>query len=94
MPNCFTLTRRTDTGVSLSNQAPVPFQTIDEEICEAFGWPVHPVHYVENWYNIIGIQLAFGRTFDQIIADTQDPHIQHIAKWLDEHFVADCWDER
>lgn len=86
MPNCFTLT-------PIGESKPASFQAIDEAICAAFGWPVHPKNWAEEWYNVIGIQLAYGRTFDQIVADTQHEPIKQIARWLEQNYTVDAWAE-
>jgi hypothetical protein len=63
MPNYFSLTRKTD-----REAGPVPFVTIDEEICAAFEVAPHPYLYFVGWYDDIGFSLAMGKSWDEIRA--------------------------
>lgn len=90
MPNCFQLLR---------DDAPVSLNAIDEELCRHFGADCHPKHYYKNWYDIIGYDLAMGRTFDEIkhlltIAGYDDvPTLVQIIEWLESRFTARSWVE-
>ena len=66
----------------------VSLTKIDEEICCC------------NWYNIIGFDLAMGKTFAQIrqgLIDKPYPECNEeykkIVDYLDENFVVDSWVE-
>jgi hypothetical protein len=90
MPNCFTL--RKHDAQELSN-----FTEIDEAICAHFGWPVDPVKYAYWWYDIIGLRLACGQGWDEIIAAVSDeefPELGNIARWLKENYTSDAWHQR
>ena len=42
--------------------------SIDEAICEHFNVPEDPHMSYNNWFGAIGLKLAMGETFDEIIA--------------------------
>ncbi len=83
MPNCFQLSRP---GVG-----PVALQTIDEEMCKHFEVPCDPVRWYREWYNIIGLGLACGKSFEQL-RNILPQHLD-IIDWLDSQFTADAWVE-
>ena len=43
-------------------------QSINEAICEHFNAPVDPKEFYYHWFYAIGVNLAMGETFDEIIA--------------------------
>lgn len=99
MPNCIQLARKSNPSV------PVSFLAIDNEMCAEFGAPVNPNYYHHDWYGKIGMSLALGRSFDEILADAvKDNHeagdseyTQHtveVIEWLMTHFVPRAWAER
>lgn len=98
MPNCFQLVRKTDPEAS-----PVVFTTIDTEMCRHFNVKCDPVEWHHGWYDIIGLSLAYGKTFDQLketyigyireAEDAWDIHMLDIINWLDANFVSDAWAE-
>ena len=101
MPNCFTLTRRSNLEAG-----PVPLNTIDAEMCQFFNEPVDPKRWYQNWYNTIGFDLAMGNSFEQIradyladrVADDQSAFdawtkLIEIVDWLEANFTADAWYE-
>lgn len=59
MPVCFQLYR-------IGSQTPEIFQKLDDEMREHFGAPPDPDHYLNGWYDSIGIRLAMGKSFHQI----------------------------
>ena len=99
MPNCFTLTRKSNLEAG-----PVSLNKIDEEICGFLGVPVDPVKYCRSWFDIIGGRLALGRSFEEMRANfvekqSEDTHkdfwgdILQIVDFLAEHFTPDAWYE-
>lgn len=94
MPNCFSLTRKTDLAAG-----PVGLNTIDAEMCEHFGVPVHPKYYaMDDWYNSIGFNVAMGRSMESqrawggIFPDW--PYTDNQLKaldWLIANFTEDAW---
>lgn len=98
MPNCFSLTRKSDVAAG-----PVSLNQIDREMCEHFKVPVDEKEYHAYWYSIYGLGLACGCTFDEIIEkNTPLPkdeerlkaakiHIQEVGIWLRDNFVVDTW---
>jgi len=90
MPNCFSLTRKSDVAAG-----PVPLITIDEEICKHFGVEPDPKWYYRSWFDTIGLTLAMGKSFEWIINESRfTPETIAIARFLDEHFTPDAWAER
>jgi len=87
MPNCFQLINR-ETGKADA------FQDIDAAICKDMDWPVDEVRYAFGWYDVIGLGLALGQTFEKMrgyYAD--DPELLAIINWLDARYTADAWYE-
>jgi len=87
MPNCFTLTKK-------GESEPKRFVEIDEEICAYLEVPCDPVHWVFGWYDIIGLYLALGKTFEEIDGELYGDKLKLINKWLQEHYTSDAWAER
>ncbi len=67
MPDYFSLTRKTN-----PNADPVALQEIDREMCAAFGIAFNPGKYYHQWADTIGLALAAGQSFDEIIRDCKD----------------------
>lgn len=100
MAQYFQLVRKDDL-----ESGPVAFSIIDEELCKFLGCGAHPVKYVAEWYDTIGLRLACGRSFDDIIEEFQRSldsekgygsaewyaTILKIAKYLQEHYTSDAW---
>ena len=95
MPNCFALKRKSE-----PEKGNVSLTKIDEEICNLLHREVHDKIWCCNWYNIIGFDLAMGKTFAQIrqgLIDKPYPECNEeykkIVDYLDENFVVDSWVE-
>jgi len=92
MPNCFQLIDKT------TEQAE-KFSVIDDKLCAHLGVEPHPKHYYRGWYDSIGLALAVGKSFEEILATVQEPHPTYgvdeesikIVKWLDEHYTSTAW---
>ena len=67
MPDYFTLIRKTNPSAG-----PVPLQEIDSEVCAAFGIAPNPDRYYHQWADSIGLALAAGQSFDEIIRDCEE----------------------
>ena len=99
MPNCFSLTRKTDGKVANLNE-------VDDELRRYFKEPPDAEHWLWSWYDTIGLALALGRTFDDIIKECHENIEQHpddtkyylrkleIAKYLSDSYTSDAWAER
>lgn len=102
MPNCFTLTRKSN-----PEAGPVEFTEIDEEMCRHFGVPCDPVQWYMKWYCFAcEWGIALGATLKQLVDDWEDEHLlfddepsefdirwHEILVWLDENFTSDAWAE-
>lgn len=97
MPNCFQLIRKSDPEAGA-----VSLQRIDEEMCLHFNEPCHPERWFRNWYNSIGMSLAFGRTFEELRkrpeedGDWEPEDVQEwvsMIDWLDANFTTNAWYE-
>jgi hypothetical protein len=98
MPNCFSLTRKSTGQVAI-------LQEVDTEMRKHFKEPPDPDHWLWSWYNTIGLRLALGRTFTDIIQECHSNIIEYpedkdyynrkleIAKYLNQHLVSDAWAE-
>ena len=86
MPNCFTLTSKA-TGKTEA------FSKIDEDICAHLGVEVDPVEYVHGWYDSIGLGLAVGKSFDEMLEIFKEPETIKIVNFLKDHYTSDAWYE-
>jgi hypothetical protein len=87
MPNCFSLTSKRTGQV-------VPLEEVDKELCAMLGVEVHPKRWVEYWYDIIGFQLACGKTWEELHANAEDDEAEKkIVTYLEENFIAKAWFE-
>jgi hypothetical protein len=87
MPNCFSLTNKKTGQVA-------HLHDVDAEICKHFNIPCDPNYWAHDWYGVIGLLLACGKSFErieQIVEDT--PELVTIAKLLDENYTSDAWYE-
>jgi len=74
-----------------------PFNKIDEELCDNFEQPVDEHKYLSGWYDSIGLRLALGKSFDEIIAEFKELKLEAltlIAEYLQEHYNANNWSGR
>lgn len=102
MPYCFRLYRKSEVIHNQEAQKftcvvkplePVALQKVDEEICQMLGVPVDPKYYHQSWYDIIGLYLALGKSFEWIIEEVQDTTLHEIAVWLNDNFTPYAWYE-
>jgi len=90
MPNCFSLTRKSDTAAG-----PVKLTLIDEELCAHLGVEVDENNWVHGWYNSIGFSLAMGKSFDECRETFQDSEVLlPVIDYLDANFTTNSWVER
>lgn len=104
MPSCFSLTPRFD-----PEHGPMVLAHIDDVLRKVYGHPPNDKAWLMGWYDRIGLALACGQSFEEIIAsldkqilelEVDSPyllgtHLQRdIAKWLDHHFIANAWREQ
>lgn len=59
---------------------------VDNVLCQYMGVDPDPVHWYMKWVNSVGMSLAFGRSFDEIRGDFDDPEMIRIINWVEEHF--------
>ncbi len=93
MPNCFHLVRKSD-----PDAGPVNLAQIDEEICEAVGELVDEHRrWCRGWYNMIGLYLATGKSFDEIeeiLKDEGDEcSLIPVVAFLRENYTSSAWAE-
>lgn len=85
MPNYFTLTLKGQT-------TPSPMTYVDEALCKHLGVEVHPVRYVEGWFNTIGLSLACGKDWDWLRNQYKDyPKDLDIIDYLEANYTLDAW---
>lgn len=75
-------------------KTPTNLQEVDEELCKAFGQEVHPVLYLWNWYDMIGLYLALGKDWEWIQNELQTEELKKVAGYLEEHYDVKAWLER
>lgn len=83
MPNCFSLT-------PIGEKERARFADIDDKMREHFQQPPSETEWLFHWYDIIGLHLACGRTFDEIIESTTGD-LRAAAEWLKERYTANSW---
>jgi len=89
MPNCFTLTRKSN-----PEAGPVQLALIDEELCAHLGVEVHPQYWVHGWYNTIGLMLSVGKSWDEGREIFKDSDVLlPIIDYLEANFITDAWAE-
>jgi hypothetical protein len=87
MRNCLQLIRKTD-----MQGAPVSLNHIDREICDYMGVECHPGRSAYGWFDVIGFQLAAGKSFDDIdhfLCDSECilvEQLREINQWLAYYF--------
>lgn len=64
MPNCFTLTKKSEI-----ENGPVSLARLDDEICAHFGWQPNEIKFAYGWFDSIGCRLACGASFVQILVE-------------------------
>jgi hypothetical protein len=89
MPNCFTLTRK-------GEDKPATFVSIDEELCEHFNMPCDFKQYLWNWYDIIGLALACGKSLEWCQSEEAGfgEKMRAVAAYLEKHYDSDAWSQR
>ncbi len=74
---------------------PVDFIEIDTLMCEHFNVEPNPEKWFRNWYNIHGLALAMGRSWDKIRDICGDDTVLiEITDWLEKHYQPDAWYQR
>lgn len=87
MPNCFALTRK-------GCNEPESLIAVDEAICAHLGVEIHPVNYVDGWYDSVGFMLAMGRNWQQIReAGFSGKNLPKIIDFLEANYISSAWAE-
>jgi hypothetical protein len=92
MPVCFQLTK-------VGNSEPTPFQDIDNEICQNLGLEWDNDKYTHHWYDSIGLRLAIGQSWDEIVDEYKSRGgdcpwvLVSIVAYLREHYLVENWRE-
>ena len=97
MSNCFQMTRK-------GRDKPMALQAIDDEMRVAFGEPADPKKWLWQWYNLVGLGLAMGKTWEELRKmfgpdededeDAFGERMLRVIDWLEQNFTADAWVER
>ena len=88
MPNCFTLT-------PIGTNEPASLISVDEAMCRFFGFRPNEVRYFRSWFDIIGLGLACGKSFDELIDRFKDyGDLLAIVYWLKANYRPNAWAER
>jgi hypothetical protein len=90
MPSCFCLYRK-------GSNTKAHLQDVDRDLCQNLELPYSDDEWVAYWYDSIGLLLAIGRTFEQIIdaLAKDEPYGPRwrIACYLNTHYTSDAWKE-
>jgi hypothetical protein len=88
MPNCFNLTK-------IGEQEPTVLQKIDNELwLEFWGSIPEPNDFwYQNWYNIIGMLLACGRSFTEI-KEILCGEMRPVIEYLAANYTSCAWAHR
>ena len=99
MPVCFQLTKHGD-------PEPSSLQAIDEAICDHLQVPCDPVKWHADWYNVIGLWLACGKSYTEIRSllhgwcNLDDPSLNQagiqllkVLRYLEDHYTPHSWHE-
>ena len=87
MPNCFQLLN-CETGKADS------FVEIDERMCADLGWPVDEDCYTHEWYDVLGLGMALGKSLDELrVIFADDGDLTLIVNWLAERYTVSAWYE-
>ena len=90
MPNCFQLTKKGEVEPSTLN-------SVDEAICEYVGAPVDEKKWYYNWYNILGLAYACGKSCEEVarITHEQDPghKLDTVARFIADNYETKSWYE-
>jgi hypothetical protein len=97
MPVCFQLTKK-------GEETAAKLAVVDDLLCAHFGVTPDEKRYYMGWYDIIGLRLALGQTFETIqhYLDQQAveskykddyARLAQINTWLSLHYTTDHWRE-
>lgn len=71
MPACFQL-------IPKGSTEPKTLQEIDEEMCKHFKQPCDKVKYLNGWVDSVGLGLAVGRTFEEILTIYKEEKLESL----------------
>lgn len=84
MPNCFCLTK-------IGEKEPEKLSVIDDDIREIFNQPKDDKNYLWGWYDVIGLYLALGKSFDEIYQLIESDELKQVTLYLKERYTSDAW---
>lgn len=68
---------------------PANLPSIDNDMCKFFGVTPHPEYYYRSWYDIVGLCLASGYSYETI--KQRIPEYSDIVDYLEKHYNVNCW---
>jgi hypothetical protein len=74
------------------------FLTVDEKIAKHLNCPVDPEHWVYQWYNVIGLMLAYGKPIttiqETLLREEADTELYQIATFIKNNYIVEAWSQR
>jgi len=89
MPICFELTLK-------GEKEPMVLTTVDEMICEHLELPVDKDRWCLDWYQVIGMSLAFGKSFEDVreyLSKDGEAALLEVLDYLEMHFTVYAYRE-
>lgn len=88
MPNCFQLTKK-------GEFEPKELQLIDDEMWVKLTGTKPELNdkWYLNWYNLIGLALACGKSLEWCVNEFAGNPLEKVAQFLEANYTTDAWFE-
>lgn len=88
MPNYFKL-------IDKQTGEPTVFNQIDDDMRRQFNQPPDSEKYLWHWYDIIGLGLALGNTWDDLRElYNDDSELMGVIDYLEQYYKPEAWARR
>lgn len=77
----------------------IPPAQVDNDLRKALGYPPNSEDWLFGWYNLIGIRLAAGHSYEAMLADYDDTtdfgmRLVDIIKYIRDNYTIESWSAR